>query len=90
MKIKNILLTAVLVMASSIASASYSYNTSHYDHATRGEYFHPDEMVTMIADIQYLPRYGVTNYTYIYRDGTKCVVQVDGSGIVHSILVTKP
>ena len=63
MKIKNILLTTVLVMASSIASA---YNTSHYDHATRGEYFHPDEMVTMIADIQYLPRYGVTNYTYIY------------------------
>ena len=62
MKIKNILLTTVLVMASSIASA---YNTSHYDHATRGEYFHPDEMVTMIADIQYLPRYGVTNYTYI-------------------------
>ena len=87
MKIKNILLTTVLVMASSIASA---YNTSHYDHATRGEYFHPDEMVTMIADVKYLPRYGITNYTYIYRDGTKCVVQVDGSGIVHSILVTKP
>lgn len=43
----------------------------------------------MIADIQYLPRYGITNYTYIYRDGTKCLVQVDGAGIVHSILVTK-
>lgn len=42
----------------------------------------------MIADIKYLPRYGITNY--IYRDGTECLVQVDGAGIVHNILVTKP
>ena len=27
---------------------------------------------------------------HIYRDGTECLVQVDRSGIVHNILITKP
>ena len=68
----------------------YNYNTSSYDHAYRGAYFNPNSMVTQCISVEYLPRYSITNYTYLYGDGTKCLVQVDKAGVVHNILVTKP
>lgn len=88
MKLKNILCIASLLVL--IGSVAFAHNTEHYDHATLHQPFNPDAMVTICTDITYLPRYQITNYTYIYGDGTKCLVQVDRAGIVHSISVTNP
>lgn len=94
MKLKSliiIILFSVFVLSiSSNKAMAYSYNTSSYDHAYRGAYFNPNSMVTQCISIEYLPRYSITNYTYLYGDGTKCLVQVDRTGIVHNVLVTRP
>ena len=69
MKLKNILFIASLLVL--ICSVAFAHNTEHYDHATLHQPFNPDAMVTICTDITYLPRYQITNYTYIYGDGTK-------------------
>lgn len=90
MKIKNILLTTALVMASSIASASYSYETNQYDHATVGEKFNRYAMVTQWIGGHY-NRVEKTNlYEFKYGDGTICRVLVDRHGIVLRIIIVKP
>lgn len=86
----TILFSVFILSISSNKVMAYGYNTSSYDHAYRGAYFNPNSMVTQCISIEYLPRYSITNYTYLYGDGTKCLVQVDRTGIVHNILVTKP
>ena len=88
--VKIAVVAAMLVSMSGVGFAYGAYNSRHYDHATLGEQFDPNSMVTQRVGTHYVRSEKTTVYAYEYGDGTICRVAVDQYGYVIQIRIVKP
>lgn len=88
--VKFLAVAALFVSTTGVGFAAQYFDMRHYDHATLGQRFDPNAMVTECTGSHYVQNEKTTIYSYQYADGTICRVGVSQYGNVLMIRVIKP